>query len=82
MEISILTRAIISNNKMLQSFPAKIFSAHAALTALSDITSNSKLTSVFRKVIDLFDTQACLATFLARNVLLFFFQDFFSRLPP
>ena len=40
--------AVISNNKMLQSSPAKIFSAHAALTTLSDITNNSRLMA-FRK---------------------------------
>ena len=82
MEIcSILTHAVISNNKMLQSFSAKIFSALALLPSLSDITSSSKLMSVFRKVTDLFNTQARLATFLARNVKLFFSQDFFLRLP-
>ena len=42
MEISILTHAIISNNKMLQSFSAKIFSAHVALTTVSDIINNSR----------------------------------------
>ena len=65
---------------MLHSFPAKIFPALAALISLSGIISNSKLTSVFRKVTDLFDTQARVATFLARNVTLFFSQDFFPAL--
>ena len=66
--------------EMQHSFLAKTFPALAALTSLSDITSNSKLTSVFRKVTDLFDTQARLATFLARNVTLFFSLRFFPAL--
>ena len=65
---------------MLHSFPAKIFPALAALTSRSDITSNSKLMSVVRKVADLFNTQASLATFLARYFTLFFSQDFFPVL--
>ena len=71
----------LARNVTVHSFPAKIFPVLAALTSLSDITCNSKLTSVFRKVSDLFDTQARLATFLARNVTLFFSQSFFPRLP-